>query len=70
MLSAYFDTNVFDAIEKGDIPAEEVEAVRAALRRGEIVAHLSFSDVDIFRRPMRTTAPRPLFIRARAVLRP
>lgn len=46
MLSVYFDTNVYDAIEKGDIPAEEVDALRAGLRRGEIVSHLSFSDVE------------------------
>lgn len=46
MLSAYFDTNVYDAIDKGDIPSGELQALRAALARGQIVAHLSFVDVE------------------------
>jgi len=46
MLRVYFDTNVYDRIDKGQVPAEEVEALRAALARGELVAHLSLADVE------------------------
>jgi hypothetical protein len=43
---AYFDTNVYDHIDKGQVRAEEVQAVRAALARGAVVAHLSLVDVE------------------------
>lgn len=46
MLRAYFDTNVYDLIDKGDIPATEVEALHAALVRREIIAYLSLADVE------------------------
>ncbi len=46
MLRAYFDTNVYDAIEKGNLHGEDVEAIRVALKRREIVAPLSLSDIE------------------------
>src|SRR2546426_10492082 len=46
MLRAYFDTNVYDAIEKGTLHGEDVEAIRVALKRREIVAPLSLSDIE------------------------
>lgn len=46
MLSVYFDTNVYDHIHKGYVPAEDVKAVRAALEKGDLVAHLSVADVE------------------------
>lgn len=46
MLRAYFDTNIYDHIDKGWVPAEEVDALSAALRRREVVAHLSLADIE------------------------
>jgi hypothetical protein len=46
MTHAYFDTNVYDRIDKGEARADEVEALRAALARGALVAHLSLADVE------------------------
>jgi hypothetical protein len=45
-LCVYFDTNVYDHIDKGYVAAEDVAALQAALRQGEITAHLSFADVE------------------------
>src|SRR5262249_6782641 len=41
MLSAYFDTPVYDNIIKGYIPDGEVEALRLGLREGTVIVHLS-----------------------------
>jgi len=46
MLHVYFDTNVYDHIEKGYISAEEVSSFRVAVGRGEVVAHLSVADIE------------------------
>src|SRR5262249_1790315 len=46
MLRAYFDTNVYDAIDKGLVCPEEVRGVRNALASGQLTADLSFADVE------------------------
>lgn len=46
MLSAYFDTNVYDHIDRGWISSDEAEALRSALAGGELVAHLSLADIE------------------------
>jgi hypothetical protein len=46
MLTAYFDTNVYDRIDKGHVPVPEVLALRDALSQGRLIAHLSVSDIE------------------------
>jgi hypothetical protein len=46
MLCVYFDTNVYDHIDKGYIAGQEVDALRMALGRGDVTAHLSIADVE------------------------
>ncbi len=43
MATAYFDTTVYDDVEKGWIPAARVDAVRGARAEGEILAYPSVS---------------------------
>ena len=40
MLTVYFDTNVYDRIDKGKIPSSELEALRLAFRDGRLVGYL------------------------------
>jgi hypothetical protein len=44
--TTYFDANVYDHIDKGYIPAEEVDAVRTAINRGAMVPYFSLIDVE------------------------
>src|SRR5215468_7413996 len=46
MLCVYFDTNVYDHIDKGYIARQEVDALRMALGRGDVTAHLSITNVE------------------------
>ena len=46
MPRAYFDTQVYDRIAKGEIPDEDVEALRPLIARRKITAHLSVVDVE------------------------
>ncbi len=46
MSSAYFDTNVYISIAEGRLHADEVEALRVALARREVVAHPSIADIE------------------------
>jgi hypothetical protein len=48
MPRVYFDTNVYDHIEKGYVASADVDALRLALARGELIAHLSIADVEEF----------------------
>jgi hypothetical protein len=41
MPSPYFDTNVYDHIDKGYIADSEIEAVRAAIACGQLIPYLS-----------------------------
>ncbi len=43
---AYFDTNVYSRIAKNQVSGDEVQALRAALARRDVVAHLSLVDVE------------------------
>lgn len=45
-LRVYFDTNVFDHIDKGYIPAELVRALQTAIGRDAVAAPLSLADVE------------------------
>lgn len=45
-LEAYFDANLYNDIERGEIPAQDVAALRAAMARGAIVPYLSFADIE------------------------
>ena len=40
MLSAYFDTNVYDQIDKGRIPSAELDVLRSALKDGRLIGYL------------------------------
>ena len=42
----YFDTNVYDRLGEGSIPAQEEQALRAALRRGNFTVRLGLADLD------------------------
>jgi len=46
VLRAYLDTSVYDRIDKGQVPAEEIRALRTALAHREVGAHLSLADVE------------------------
>ncbi len=46
MVHVYFDTNVYDHIEKGFISSDKVDSFREAVRQGEVLAHLSVADVE------------------------
>jgi hypothetical protein len=46
MLHAYFDTNVYDHIDKAYIAPADVDALRLALSSGELTAHLSIAAGD------------------------
>jgi hypothetical protein len=48
MPRVYFDTNVYDHIEKGYVASADVDALRLALSRGDLIAHLSIVDVEEF----------------------
>jgi hypothetical protein len=43
---AYFDTNIFDHIDKGLIPPDDVGALRNAIASKEVGVHLSIADVE------------------------
>jgi len=46
MPRVYFDTNVYDRIDKGEVPSTDVDALRLALSRRNLVANLSIADVE------------------------
>jgi hypothetical protein len=48
MQRVYFDTNVYDHIEKGYVACADVDALRLALARGDLIAQLSIADVEEF----------------------
>jgi hypothetical protein len=46
MLSVYFDTNVYDWIDKGRSPSLELEALRLAFNDGRLVGHLGIPVIE------------------------
>ena len=46
MLTVYFDTNVYDRIDKGKIPSSELEALRLAFREGRLVGYLGIPVIE------------------------
>ena len=46
MLRIYFDTNVYDHIDKDDVPMTDLDALRSALANRQLVANLSIADVE------------------------
>jgi hypothetical protein len=48
MQRVYFDTNVYDHIERGYVASADVDALRSAMSRGDLVAHLSIVDIEEF----------------------
>ncbi len=46
MLTTYLDANVYNDVERGNIPAEEVAAFRAVRDRGDLVPRLSVVDLE------------------------
>jgi hypothetical protein len=46
MLSVYFDTNVYDLIDKGRIPSADLEALRLAFNDGRLVGHLGIPVIE------------------------
>ena len=46
MLRTYLDTCVYDRIDKGQVPAEEIRALQIAIARREVGVHLSLADVE------------------------
>jgi len=42
----YLDTTIYDHIEKGYFPVTDVEALRAAIARRKIIAHVSIPNVE------------------------
>jgi hypothetical protein len=46
MLRVYFDTNVYDRIDKQTIPQKELDALRAALHERKLIAHVSTSNLE------------------------
>jgi hypothetical protein len=46
MLRVYFDTNVFDRIDKGEVASTDLDALRRALSDRNLVANLSIVDVE------------------------
>jgi len=46
MLRIYFDTNVYDHIDKDDVPMTDLDALRSALANRKLVANLSIADVE------------------------
>ena len=46
MVRVYFDTNVYDRIDKGEISSSDVDALRRALSGRTLAANLSIADVE------------------------
>jgi hypothetical protein len=46
MLSVYFDTNVYDRIDKRGIPSADLEALRLAFNDGRLVGHLGIRVIE------------------------
>jgi hypothetical protein len=46
VLRTYVDTCVYDRVDKGKVPAEEIRALQTALALREVGAHLSLADVE------------------------
>lgn len=46
MLRAYFDTNVYDWIDKQAIPRQELDALRAALNQRKLIVHVSTLNLE------------------------
>jgi hypothetical protein len=46
MVRVYFDTNVYDHIDKDDVPMTDLDALRSALANRKLVANLSIADVE------------------------
>jgi hypothetical protein len=46
MPRAYFDTNVYDHIDKAYVASADVDALRIASKGGELIARLSIADVE------------------------
>src|SRR5690348_2308079 len=46
MPRVYFDTNVYDRIDKGEVPSTDVDALRHALSERTLAANLSIADVE------------------------
>jgi hypothetical protein len=46
MLTIYFDTNVYDQIDKGKIPSSELEALRLAFKDGRLIGHLGIPVIE------------------------
>ena len=47
-MDAYYDANIYNDIERGDISPEDVAALKAARARGAITPYLSFADIEEF----------------------
>ena len=45
-VNVYFDTSVYDRLEKKLVPSDEVEALTAAVHRGEINVYFGFPDAE------------------------
>jgi len=43
MLRVYFDTNVYDRIEKGEVAVTDLATLRSALSHGKLIANLSIA---------------------------
>lgn len=46
MTYAYLDTNVYNDIERGGVPADDVRDVQAAVKRGEVVVRAGLVDLE------------------------
>jgi hypothetical protein len=46
MPRVYFDINVYDRIDKGCVSPSDVDALRLALRRGNLTANVSIVDIE------------------------
>jgi hypothetical protein len=46
MLTVYFDTNVYDRIDKGKMPSSELEAFRLDLKEGRLVRYLGIPVIE------------------------
>jgi hypothetical protein len=46
MLSVYFDTNVYDQIDKGKLSSADLEALRLAFNDGGLIGHLGIPNIE------------------------
>jgi len=46
MLRVYFDTNVYDQIDKGRIPSAELDLLRSALKDGRLIGYLGIPVIE------------------------